>query len=306
MTALDPTTLRIDATLAATQPVHWPHFAGSALRGAFGRALRRAACVTGQPQCHGCPLRAQCAYGAVFDPAAPEQPLHPSFQNGLPRYLLQPPPLGAGQCLADHTKHFTLILLPGALPHQALIEHTLRAAVETELVKPGVFKLVQTNLSQTRLTAEPPAQLTLPPQAPARMALRWLTPVRLQQQGKPLFKPQQLDARTLVRAALRRQLQWQEICQTQPAADAAEVPLQAASLCTLDIRHLQWHDLSRHSSSQNQHLPLGGLLGSATLLGPAHALQTLLPLLQLGEQLHIGKEIVMGLGRFQLGPLQPA
>ncbi len=73
-----------------------------------------------------------------------------------------------------------------------------------------------------------------------------------------------------------------------------------ANACTLDTRNLQWHDIQRHSGTQNQKLPLGGLIGSATLSGPDAALQTLLPLLQMGEQLHIGKETVMGLGRYQL------
>jgi len=45
---------------------------------------------------------------------------------------------------------------------------------------------------------------------------------------------------------------------------------------------------------------LGGLIGAATLSGPTAAMQTLLPLLQLGERLHIGKETVMRLGRYQL------
>ena len=38
------------------QPIHLPEYAGSALRGAFGHALRRAACVTGAPECTNCAL----------------------------------------------------------------------------------------------------------------------------------------------------------------------------------------------------------------------------------------------------------
>ena len=63
---------------------------------------------------------------------------------------------------------------------------------------------------------------------------------------------------------------------------------------------MAWHDLKRFSSTQNEKLPLGGLVGNTTIMGPNKALKTLLPLLQLGEQLHIGKETVMGLGRYRL------
>lgn len=305
---------RITTTLQATQTVAWPHFAGSTLRGAFGRALRRAACITGQNQCTGCPLRNSCAYGVVFDPAAPAQPLHPSFRDGLPRYLVQPPALGACQLQAGQTQSFDLLLLPGTQAHHGLIEHTLGNAVEKELFAPGLFKLMDTQTSQTHVlsaSTETPAHMHA---TTGHITLRWLTPLRLQHQGKPIFKAQQLDAPGLVRALLRRQMQWQQITDQKPAATLPTTapiattsptlgqpdPMHQANACTLDTRNLQWHDIQRHSGTQNQKLPLGGLIGSATLSGPDAALQTLLPLLQMGEQLHIGKETVMGLGRYQL------
>lgn len=298
---------RITATLQATQAVAWPHFAGSTLRGAFGRALRRAACITGQSTCTGCPLRNSCAYGVVFDPAPPTRPLHPSFRDGLPRYLMQPPALGASQLAIGQSQSFDLLLLPGTQAHHSLIEHTLRHAAEKELFQPGLFKLLHTQTSQHSMPQPSQGIMAAAPNGPAtaHIRLRWLTPLRLQQQGKPVFKPQQLDAPGLVRALLRRQMQWQQITDQKPEAPttptpAQQDPLSHAQTCTLDTRHLQWHDIQRHSGTQNQQLPLGGLIGSTTLIGPTADLQALLPLLQLGEQLHIGKETVMGLGRYRL------
>lgn len=306
---------RITTTIEATQSVAWPHFAGSTLRGAFGRAFRQAACITGQDKCDGCPLRNSCAYGVVFDPAAPAQPLHPSFRDGMPRYIVQPPALGACQLPSGQTQNFDLLLLPGTQAHHSLVVHILRAAVEKELFQPGLFKLLDTQVSQDAV----PQSLTLPHMpgsdnttpanaspTTAHITLRWLIPLRLQQQGKPVFKPQQLDAQGLVRALLRRQMQWQQITDQKPQAPTPNStpehhdPLQCAQACTLDTRLLQWHDIQRHSGTQNQKLPLGGLIGAATLSGPTAAMQTLLPLLQLGERLHIGKETVMGLGRYRL------
>lgn len=296
---------RLATTIEATQTVAWPHFAGSTLRGAFGRALRQAACVTGRQQCDGCPLRGSCAYGVVFDPAPAAQALHPSFRDGLPRYLVQPPALGACQLNPGQTQSFTLLLLPGAQAHQQLIEHTLRAATEQQLMHAGQFKLQHIHTDDSPLQGQHPEPA--PDQSTTtkllHTTLRWATPLRLQHQGKPVFKPQELDAPALVRALLRRQLQWCQLSAQNPPD--AQTALQAASACQLDTRNLQWHDIQRHSSSQSQKLPLGGLVGSATLQGPAHAMHTLQPLLKLGEQLHIGKETVMGLGRYQLSALQP-
>jgi hypothetical protein len=313
MPATPPATLtRLDITLQATQPVAWPHFAGSTLRGAFGRALRAAACTTGQPQCHGCALRAHCAYGTIFDPAPPAQPLHPSFQDGLPRYLVQPPPLGACQLSPGQTQTFGLLLLPGTQTHHSLVQHILRATIEKHLFQPGLFKLSHTqthHITPATATATAPApahpasQKTTNPQG--QITLRWHTPLRLQQQGKPLFKPQQLDATTLVRALQRRHLQWQQLTQNPDTTTATADQTQAAAQCSLDTRNLHWHDIQRHSTTQNQKLPLGGLMGSAHLRGPVPALQQLQTLLQLGEHIHIGKETIMGLGRYQLSAIEP-
>jgi len=294
-------------SIEATRPAQWPHFAGSTLRGAFGRALRRAACITGRSTCTGCPVRSQCAYGAVFDPSAPTQPLHPSFNDGIPRYLVQTPALGACHMGAGQTQQFTLVLLPGTPTHHPIVAHTLTAATQTELIQPGLFR--QSKLRTETLGLTLPAHLQPPPPSEAQSAmvqttLRWSTPLRLQTQGRPLFKPHQLDSATLVRALLRRYLQCCQLVGEVPVNSV--FALAAAGACVLDTSNMHWHDMQRHSSTQDKKLPLGGLMGSATWRGPRQALEVLLPLLQIGAQIHLGKEIVMGMGHYQLSVLEPA
>lgn len=301
-----PTIIQITATIEATRTLAWPHFAGSTLRGAVGRALRQAACVTGQDKCAGCPLRQSCAYGVVFDPAPPMRPLHPSFQDGQPRYVVQPPALGACQLRPGQQQRFALLLMPGGETHLSLLEHIMVNATEKQLMQPGLFKLRQLDTEEHALPPWPaatPEWVRTHPGNGAQITLRWLTPLRLQQQGKPLFKPQQLDAGTLVRALVRRHLQWSQLSEQGPADTAPQI--QAATLSELDSRQLRWHDIARYSGTQQDKLPLGGLVGCATLRGTAQTLSTLLPLLQRGEQLHVGKETVMGLGRYQLSTIEP-
>ena len=43
-----------------------PEYAGSTLRGVFGHALRRLACMTRQKECSGCPLLQSCPYSRIF------------------------------------------------------------------------------------------------------------------------------------------------------------------------------------------------------------------------------------------------
>lgn len=52
-------------------PLMLPAFAGSAIRGVFGGALRASACMTKAKTCDTCPLLASCPYAVVFEPRPP-------------------------------------------------------------------------------------------------------------------------------------------------------------------------------------------------------------------------------------------
>jgi hypothetical protein len=297
-TTLDRQTLiRINVEIAADQSADWPHFAGSTLRGAFGRALREAACVTRQPQCEGCPVRKHCGYGVVFDPLPPAQTLHPSFRNGLPLYVVQPPDIGAARLDTGMRQHFSIIFFPGSQQHLRLLEHVLARTVEYHLDRPGRFKLV--GVMSEEFEIPPVVESVMDPAGddlPCAMALRWRTPFRVQQGGKPIADPRLLDARVFVRALRRRQLQWCQIT-GQPPTDPSPL-IDAAAKCHLDTHNLHWHDMQRRNTMKNEKVPLGGLLGAMYLHGPQWAIRSLQPLLKLTECIHIGKETVMGLGQF--------
>ncbi len=51
---------------SVTENLHFPDYAGSMLRGAFGRALRKISCMTKQPDCKECPLYRTCPYPAIL------------------------------------------------------------------------------------------------------------------------------------------------------------------------------------------------------------------------------------------------
>lgn len=299
--------LRYDMTLQVLRPLAWPHFAGSTLRGAFGRALRQAACVTGQAHCQGCPLRQQCAYGVVFEPAAPAQPLHPSFRDGIPRYVVQAPGLGAAALQSGQTLDWSLLLLPGAQPFTGLIEHTLRHGLGGHLLQAGHLHTQRirptpldwpmgTSTTSPGATPEPPRQ-NAGNKGTTAWQLHLISPLRLQRNGQPLRSGSELDTPGLVRAALRRQLQ---ICQLARCTPPDPAPaLAAATQCSIDTRQLRWHDMRRHSDRQDRHVPLGGLIGTLTLQGPPRAMATLQPLMALAQQVHLGKETIVGLGRLR-------
>lgn len=283
-------------TLQAQRPLKWPHFSGSRIRGAWGSALRKAACITDQPTCTNCPARSNCAYGLVFDAEPPINPVHPSFRNGLAVYVVQPPALGARHLERDETISFNIRLLKEVVSHHDLIALTIRRAIEDNLFNPGDCSLSGIDRHQVPTRFDEPLSLTK--NKCTGIQITWFMPLRLQHNGKPIFRSDQLNIHVLISAAWRRYLQWCQITRQVPSEFTSLQ--EAAGQCTLDTQFMQWHDLSRYSSTQNKHLPLGGLLGRAHLNGPEAALLILLPLLRLGELLHVGKETVFGLGQYQL------
>ena len=74
-----------DFRFRAPTRMRMPGYMGSAWRGGFGRALRRAVCVTGLPACPGCPFEASCIYPYLFETAPgghPPLPTLPSPASG--------------------------------------------------------------------------------------------------------------------------------------------------------------------------------------------------------------------------------
>ena len=295
---------QLNVQLQAQRNISWPHFAGGALRGAFGRALRKATCVTGQSTCHNCPVRNNCAYGVVFDPVPPVNALHPSFRDGQPLYILKPPALGAAKINTGQNQQYKIALFPGAKPYFGVIQHSLKYAAEHELFKAGDFLLLSIETEKISIVANSPElkseyiSMHSDNAKVMKISLRWLTPLRIQHLGKPLFKSQQLDANILIRAILRRRTQWLQVSGLQAIDNNLE--LEAANQCQIDTQNMHWHDISRYSGTQNKRLPLGGLIGSVTISGPSKALQILQPLIELGSKLHIGKEAILGLGQYEI------
>lgn len=287
-------------TATATRPIRWPHYAGSALRGAFGTALHQSVCITGQEKCAGCQLQRSCAYSVVFDPLPAEQPLHPSFRDGLPAYVIHVPDLGERQLRAGEQIQWSLTLLPPALAHWQIVQSSAHAVLERYFAGEGAFKTTASTWQTHTLPdyTEQPLQAAPNSNHTCQITLQFRTPLRIQQQGSPIRNPAKLTLANLIRAAHRRHLQWCQISGSTPVA--AQTCMDAAAQCTLDTRAMQWHDLQRRSRNHSEKVPLGGLIGALKLQGPAAAIQTLQILLTQVQPLHIGKEAVFGLGDYSI------
>ena len=71
----------------------------------------------------------------------------------------------------------------------------------------------------------------------------------------------------------------------------------AARQVQVTDKQMTFHYLERYSNRQQRKLPLHGLLGRLTFAGD---LSPFLPLLQIGEYLHVGAGTAFGLGQYRL------
>ena len=322
---------RLTLTLRAEQPVSLPPYAGSAFRGAFGHAFKRVACPL-RRECEGCGYRDVCVYAYVFETpgAADGSPLTRSATVAHP-FVLELPDCPTGEVQPGEAVTVGLVLIGRAIP---LAPYFLAAC--REMVQHGIGR-GRGRLRLERAVADDPAsaegrmvydgdQELLAPAVPPwsvaeirqesrgasfdalrmsgkqggetegerRVKLHFLTPTRLRQDADLVVRP---DFATLATALLRRISVLAEAhCGARADLDAKAI-LASATTVRVEQSDLRWHDWARYSARQQTKMNLGGFVGSVTLTGP---LAQWLPLLRVGEVVHIGKGTAFGLGKYRL------
>jgi hypothetical protein len=287
-----------------------PEYAGSLLRGQFGAALRRIACMTGLPRCEPCPLYRTCPYPAIFETPAPASHALQRFSQVPNPYVIEPPPLRTLRRVpAGEAFSFHLVLVGRALGQLPLIAYAFQRAFEhgfgKQRARGGIEDIVCERLDASqsvwdteRSRINPHEQTLTVPQLPAvgEITLNIATPLRLQNQGHPVA-PERLSPRTLFTALLRRASLLFELHAGMPPVGAEAAHLAAAAAQLTGERRLQWRDWTRFSSRQQREMTLGGVIGEWKLAGD---LDDLLPWFWLGQWLHVGKNTTMGMGMYSL------
>ncbi|MBF0214041.1 MAG: CRISPR system precrRNA processing endoribonuclease RAMP protein Cas6 [Magnetococcales bacterium] len=291
-------------------PLRLPEYAGSALRGVFGSALRGVVCLTGQTECPGCGLWRTCPYPLIFETPPPLVAEGEKFMGVTPNpYVIEPPPWGAREYRPGETLVFHMVLVGKALAQLALIFLAWQRALARG-VGPGngtarlqrvvLMEAYSETVIFTReigVIRDHESTVSVPPW-PGEHALpvAMLTPTRIQRDGSPLG-PERLTPRDLLVALMRRVSQMVEIHGAEVMrANYAELARQAS---LIDARgRLAWRDWTRRSARQQQTMSLGGVVGVWTFTGP---LELFWSYLYLGQWLHLGKNATFGLGHYRLG-----
>lgn len=291
--------------MCVTKTICWPDYAGSAIRGAIGRALRKTACMTHRPTCPECMLYRTCPYSVLFESAPPEEHVLQKFSQIPHPYVVEAPAWGRHASEPGEAFSFHMVLIGRALHQLPLIIFAVQRAFAGEVAK-GSAELVSVNVEvngtyQTvygaaqRSVVEHPKTVTLPDfPEPQNVTLCFATPLRLQNNGRNIGI-REIEPGTLLNALVRRIGLLMEFHARKIEPDYSRLSALARGIrCENQLR---WQNWSRYSSRQDQKIRLGGVVGNFTLFDVPAELQTFL---YLGQWTHLGKSAVFGLGKYKL------
>lgn len=292
----------MDFSLQPERAFSAPAFDGSMLRGAFGHALKRLVCVMRRPDCTGCPLESVCLYVSVFETRAAAQ--DPA------RFARPPHPFVLRCTLREHRGQpvdriaFRIRLFGGALDHAPFIARAVEEAAAHGLGPDRTpFRLAALTTGNGDVwrpgqSYPMPAPEPAPPALPERVRLRFVTPTRLQQDGRPV-DPATLDGPGLARAIQRRVGLMAAFHGAGPGAIDHATLAQEAGHVRIVSRDLAWRRLFRRSARQKAKQAIGGITGEISLdFGQAPGLREYARWL---PATHLGKGTSMGLGHVEVG-----
>lgn len=309
------------------ETVRMPSYKGSVLRGGFGATLKKVACNIRQSECRDCMLKDKCAYYQIFETPIPKDSKYYEGQTFAPHpFVLEPPLETVGEYRRGDQIVFHLLLIGRAidfLPYFVLAFHILgqwglgeridgrRGKCFLEKIESidahGHSDVVYVGASQS-LSDEyhiiTPERIFGAGSEISRnsITLDFLTPTRIKSDGR--FR-EHIDFEMLIRSLIRRILPLSYFhCGQDLDMDYKSLTQQARQNVRKTQEETQWDDWSRYSRRQKARMSLGGFRGKVTFEGE---LDGFMPLLLLGEYIHVGKNTAFGLGKYVISrEVEPA
>lgn len=297
----------------ALDELHLPLFAGSTLRGGFGRALRRLVCMTHAPACTGCGLMQSCLYPGHFDSALLS---HTDGRTRPVSYAFEPPPIGARAVRPGEVWQFGMRLFGKAIRQAPILVEAMRRTINhgfTTRRSRGTLERVLVaradgladvydpeTMTLDDLTDEP--GITAPTIESGRIKLKLITPLRLQSDGKRI-PADAISVARLCRDIRTRAAHLIAVWQDSPQAESRLPNIDPADPARISSTALAWFDWERVSARQGRAMRIGGWLGDLEIENAGAAV---VATLALGSCIGIGKETAFGLGQFELQGAVPS
>jgi hypothetical protein len=293
-----------------------PPYLGSTIRGIFAASFRQLVCVMHAPMCDGCLLINRCSYPYIFETPAPPhipEPLQRRFRQAPRPYILEVPmayggasTLEVGLLLVgkaiDFLPYFIYVLDEAgkqgigrarALYRLALVTDGSRA--EGVVIFDADDRILRDDFHAVRLE-------DLQRQGDERIehvTLELLTPLRVKKYGSYQDTGERMEFVTLMDLLLGR-IQALTLFHCGGQWVPSERLRGKARNVRMVDKNLHLQRLERYSNRRQQKLPMHGILGTMTFAGE---LAEFLPLLRMGEYIHIGSGTAFGLGHYQMRTL---
>ncbi|NTW72778.1 MAG: CRISPR system precrRNA processing endoribonuclease RAMP protein Cas6 [Eubacteriaceae bacterium] len=310
---------RFRFTIVPTEEIRLPEYKGSAFRGGFGHAFKRAACITRDRYCDSCILKSACAYYRVFESkVSPETAERLRLGSDAPHpFVIEPPMTEQGYFQPGDRLTFSLVLIGSAVGQLPFFVYAFMILGENFGIGKGRgrFRLLSVedengkqlfdngNLSGgfvIRSAGEIMGQVH--DAGDRNITLRFETPLRMKttygRESRGLVT--RMDDHDAVRVLLKSLYHRAFVLNQLYGAEVQEEPYDSRNLPLVDGdvdvvgSDTFWYDWERFSQRQKHHMKLGGLMGEITLGGKV---EQYMPLLRLGEYLHVGKGTGFGLGK---------
>ena len=297
-----------------------PPFKGSTFRGMFGYALRQVVCALKSLNCDNCLLADRCLYARIFENPRLEMPKG-LREMSFPRPVIFEPPTDEKEFYnKDDVFCFTVRLFGNFNDSLAYFIYAVSEFGIAGIGKKnmdgqrGQFVLerveedgveIYNNVDSTLIATNKGQILTCsninladsatPQSGASKLTVTLHTPLRVKREKK--FQAD-LPFHVLIRSTLRR-ISSLFICFGQGAEPALEYKelVRLAEQVETTFSDLHWFDLARYSNRQDQKMLIGGMLGSITYAGN---ILPFIPLLELAEILHLGKQTTFGLGHISI------
>ena len=313
---------RFRFTIEPTEEIRLPEYKGSAFRGGFGYAFKRATCITRDRHCEPCILKSSCAYFKVFESKVPGETAERLRLGGdAPHpFVIEPPLTEQGYFRPGDKLSFSLVLIGTAIGQLPFFVYAFMILGESFGIGKGRgrFRLLEVedengkqlydegNLAGGFVIRSAGEVMDLENISENRaITLRFETPFRMKtslgREQKELLT--RMDDHASVRVLLKslyhrafvlNQLYGESV--KEEAYESRNLPLVDGEVEVVRADTF-WYDWERYSQRQHRHMKLGGLMGEVVLNGKAVQYE---PLFRLGEYLHVGKGTGFGLGKYRI------
>ncbi len=295
---------RLKIAYNVASPLHLPPYKGSSIRGAFGQALRQVSCRYPGRSCNACRLRYECPYAYYFESPVPAGDRWEGKYNRAPHpYVIEPPLTEKAVYETGAQFGFELLLIGNQPPFVREVLYSLHRLGENGLgsLRTRMTLLdIQYRSSQGRWKSaglvQQPEILGMDNIRPAEgrklKGLLFLSPAWLTLNSKPagVVTPGLLLDRLYERMMVLGHFYHQH----------ADIPYRQNFIVSENAFHqtrLQKISYLRDSPDPARVMKLAGFTGRISF---TETMQEYLDLLVLGEQLHVGKKTVFGLGKYKL------